>query len=130
MKRQTLQPRQSDISLCHVHLTDDCLPALMSVYFITNIKYSITHLFPVLLTRRFQILKSGLEVYILYSILLHFIEEFLISRLVVVAFSWDKWILGAFLKLFFWQYCLGKHFTDHALQVYALISPHCLYMLP
>ena len=56
-KHQNLQPRQSDISLCHVRLTDDCLPVLMSVYFIANTKYSIAHLFPVLLTRRFQILK-------------------------------------------------------------------------
>ena len=46
------------------------------------------------------------------------------------AFTRDKWILLATFLLEFISKLSGKHFTDHALEMYRLISPHCLYSLP
>ena len=47
------------------------------------------------------------------------------------AFAWDKWILlAAFLIDFFFSKLSGKHFSDHTRQIYRLISPHCLCILP
>ena len=52
---------------------------------------------------------SNREIYILCSILLHFIEEFVISCLAMDAFTWDKWILLAAILLgFIFQNYLGS----------------------
>ena len=51
-----------------------------------------------------DMLVSDLEIYILCSVLLHFIEESVISGLSMVAFRRDKWILVTF----FLQYYLGN----------------------
>ena len=66
-----------------------------------------------------DMLISDLEIYILCSISLHCIEESLISRLAVVEFRWDKWILVAnFFRILSWII-----FTDLMLQMFRLISP-------
>ena len=45
------------------------------------------------------------------------------------AFTWDKWILLAAFLLDFFSKLFGRHFIDHTLQMYRLISPHCLCIL-
>ena len=64
-------------------------------------------------------LVSSLEIFILCSILLHFIEEALISGLCVVACCWDMDLGSNYLAIL-----SGNHFTDLTLQMYRLISPH------
>ena len=46
------------------------------------------------------------------------------------AVTWDKWILLAAFLLDFFTKLSGKHFLYHTLQMYRLISPHCLCILP
>ena len=104
---------------------------LPSVYFITSTKHCITYLaltqlFPVLLTRRFHILKY---VYTLCSIWLHFVKEFVILSLAMDALTWDKRILLAAFLLDFFSKLSGKQFADHTLQMHMLISPHCFCIL-
>ena len=82
------------------------------------------------LAQLFPVLLSHPEMYTLCSILLHFVYESLISFLAMDAFTWDKWILlAAFLLHFFSSKLSGKHCIDHTLQMYRLISPHCLCIL-
>ena len=45
-------------------------------------------------------------------------------------FTWDKWILLAAFLLDFFSKLSGKHFIDQTLQMYRLISPYCLCILP
>ena len=74
---------------------------LPSVYFITNTKHCITYL---ALTHLFSVLISHPEMYTLCSVLLHYVQESLISFLAIDAFTWDKWILlAAFLLDFFFK---------------------------
>ena len=63
------------------------------------------------------------EIFTLCSILLHFFQESLIYFLDLDAFTWI--LLAVF---FLFQNYLG--ITDHTLQMYMLISPHCLCILP
>ena len=64
---------------------------------------------------------SHCEIYILCTILLHFIKEMVISILAMDAFTWDIWILlEAFLLdffFFFFSKLSWKHFSDHTLQM-------------
>ena len=100
---------------------------LLSVYFITIIKHSITYL---ALTQLFPVccwqarFKSGN-----IQIMLHFAA--VISYLAMDASTWDKWIL---LEALFWEFLFSKliswkHFTDHTLHAYWMIIPHCLCIL-
>ena len=51
--------------------------------------------------------------------------------LAMSTFTWDKWILlAAFLLDFFQKYLGSILIIDHTLQMYRLISPHCLCILP
>ena len=100
---------------------------LPSVYFITSTKHCITYL---ALTQLLPVLVSHPEMDTLCSILLHFVWESLISSLARDAFTWDKWILLAAFLLHFFSKLSGKHFIDHTLQMYRLISLHCLCILP
>ena len=63
-----------------------------------------------------------------------FHSESIIALLAMDAYTTDKWIsLAAFslsIYLFIFAKFYGKHFSDHTLQKYRLISPHCLYILP
>ena len=91
-----------------------------SVYFITNTKHCITYL---ALPQLFSVLIIHPEMYTLFSILLHFVWESLISILAMDAFTWDKWISLAAFLLDFFSKLSGKHFIYHTLQTYMLISP-------
>ena len=98
---------------------------LPSVYFKTNTKHCITYL---ALTQLFPVLVSHPEMYTLCSILLHFVEKshfFFIHG--CVHMGQMDFISSIFVRFIFQNY-LGR-ISLNMLQMYILISPHCLCIL-
>ena len=71
---------------------------------------------------------SHREIYILFSIL--GVDHFFFNHGCLHMEHMD-FIRSIFIRIVFFHSKLsGKHFSDHALQMYRLISPHCLCILP
>ena len=67
----------------------------------------------------------------LYPVLVSCPEIYsLISSLAMNAFTWDKWIYKQHFCEIIFSKLSGKHFIDHTLQMYRLIPPHYLCILP